>query len=236
LYGPNLPEEDVYLLLHIWSTVAAGLAASLMDIAKPYVRFDMDISLEERKHIMQYYKRCLQRHCYAHGGSQRVLSKNPYFTPKISSLYETFPDAKIIYLARNPLNVIPSYTSLSAQSWHLLCSPLEPYPFRDEILEMTLYWYRYPLVRLKQEPAERYKLVKFDDLIADPERIVTDIYRHFEIDLCPDFGEILRDAAEKARYYRSQHAYSLEELGFTREQILEIYEDVFEYWGFDITI
>jgi len=38
----------------------------------------------------------------------------------------------------------------------------------------------------------------------------------------------------KARNYTSQHEYRLEDMGFTPEQIIAEYQDVFEFFGFDI--
>jgi hypothetical protein len=33
--------------------------------------------------------------------------------------------------------------------------------------------------------------------------------------------------------FRSDHSYSYEEMGFTRAQIVELYADIFERFGFD---
>jgi hypothetical protein len=37
----------------------------------------------------------------------------------------------------------------------------------------------------------------------------------------------------KSRHYKSQHKYSLEETGYTREQIRAEFADVFQRWQFD---
>jgi hypothetical protein len=40
-------------------------------------------------------------------------------------------------------------------------------------------------------------------------------------------------AVEETLAFNSDHIYSYEEMGFTREQIVEIYSDIFERFGFD---
>ena len=100
-------------------------------------------------------------------------------------------------------------------------------------LDMTRHWYRYPLERLDRLPQDRYAIVKFDDLVADPERTVTDIYHRLGIELSPDYARLLHSQAARERRYRSRHKYALEELGLNREQIVAEFQDVFERFGFD---
>lgn len=41
------------------------------------------------------------------------------------------------------------------------------------------------------------------------------------------------EAVKETLAHRSDHSYSYEEMGFTREQIVELYADIFERFGFD---
>jgi hypothetical protein len=183
---------------------------------------------------MRFYRKCLQRHLHAHEiEDKHILSKNPYFTPKVDALYQRFPDAKIIYLARNPLKVVPSYASLSAHWWQLLCEPEERYPHMEYVLTATQHWYRYPVERLEEAPKESRIFVNFHDLVDDPERIVTEIYEHFDLEMTPEFESILKEETEKAKNHKSKHKYSLEAVGLTHQEVLTAYADVFERWGFD---
>ena len=40
-------------------------------------------------------------------------------------------------------------------------------------------------------------------------------------------------AVKETLSFNSDHVYSYEEMGFTREQIIELYSDIFERFGFD---
>jgi hypothetical protein len=228
------PEEDEYLLIHIFSSLKIWLYAAMVDEAAPYTHFDTQMPEEEKRRILGFYKRCVQRHLYAHGDSDKhYLAKNPHFSPMVDALYSTFPDAKIIYLARNPLDMIPSYISLKENEWQLLGSPVEKYGSREYVLDMAEHWYTYPLERLEQAPQDSYIVVNFDDLVENARQMVREIYDRFGLELGPAFDEILQQAAESARNHESDHEYSLREMGLTREQIVTRYRSVFERFGFD---
>ena len=49
--------------------------------------------------------------------------------------------------------------------------------------------------------------------MADPEGTIRQIYQRFNFELSPEFAEILRAEAEKAKSYKSKHRYSLQEDG-----------------------
>lgn len=230
------PEEDQYLLFHIWSTLAVSLFAAILDEAPLYTYFDSAMPAAEKQRIMSFYKRCLQRHLYARTdreGSRHYLGKNPSASPKVDALYKRFPDAKIIYLARNPLDTIPSYISLLDYEWRLFGDPLQPFGGRDYVLEMAKHWYTYPPERLEQAPRDQYIMVRFNDLVSDAERTVREIYDRFGLDVAPEFARQLREEARRARNHESEHEYSLEEMGLNREWIVAEYADVFERFEFD---
>jgi len=90
------PEEDDYLLLHIWSALSVGLSAGLLDQAEPYAFFDRQLSETERRRTMAFYRRCVQRHLFAHRNrsGRQYLAKNPVLTPKLAALREHFPERR----------------------------------------------------------------------------------------------------------------------------------------------
>jgi hypothetical protein len=229
--GLHAPEEDEYLLLHTASTIIAGLLFAVPELAEPYVFFDRDIPPEEQTRVMAFYEACIRRHLYAHKTQAHFLSKNPYFTPKVVALRTAFPDAHFIVLTRNPLHMIPSYASLTWYTVRILYTK-KITPIRDYVLTATQHWYRYPALRLADRP-HSFIEVKFEDMVHDPRAMVQMIYQHLGFEISPAFDTILRQETERARTYKSEHEYSLEEMNFTREEILTTYSDIFEKWGFE---
>ncbi len=227
------PEEDENILLHIWSTFFVGVMFPFLDELPPYQFFDDAIPEHESKRIMQFYRGCIQRHLYATGGKKHFVSKNPAFSAKIETLMEIFPDARIIYLARNPLDMLPSTVSWLSYAWHIFNVPLEKYPYRREILDFTQYWYRHPLDYLDRHPSQNKMILLYDDLIQKPEETIRSFYHRFGFTDQLALEQIVRDAVDDTRRFKSEHVYSYEEMGFTREQILASYADIFARFGFD---
>lgn len=229
------PEEDDYLLLHNWSALTTGLSAGLLDEAMPYTFFDKQLPQQDRQRIMGFYRRCVQRHLVAHRAPQHrhYLAKNPALCPKLDTLHESFPDAKIIYLVRNPLEVIPSFLSMMQFTWRVLGAPAEGPELRDYLLRMARHWYDYPLQYLDKLPNHSYVIVNYDELVKDPAGTITNIYQRLELNLSPEFVAALQRETDKARTYHSQHDYSLKDLGLSREQILVEFRHIFERFGFD---
>ena len=170
---------------------------------------------------------------YYHGQDKIFLSKNPFFTPKVDTLLQAFPDALIIYLVRNPMNVVPSYASISAYWWHVFCDTKEEYPYADFIKEAAKYWYRYPLGRLENDPAAHYLILMFEDMVRKPQQAVIKIYDALGAEITSPYAEILDEETVKSMHYKSRHQYTLEAVGYTREQMLHEFSDVFQRWQFD---
>ena len=227
------PEEDENILLHIWSTLYVSVMFPFLEELPPYQFFDDAIPGPQRKKILQFYRGCIQRHLYATGGNKHFVSKNPAFSAKIETLMEVFPDARIIYLVRNPLDMLPSTVSWLSYTWHVFSVPLEKYPYRQEILDFTQYWYRHPLDHIDRNPSQNKMIMRYDDLMCDPEQVIHAFYQRFGYNDHASLGQILRVGVEDLQGKLREHIYSYEEMGFSREQILTAYADIFTRFGFD---
>ena len=151
----------------------------------------------------------------------------------MDSVLEHFPDAKIIYLVRSPLEMLPSYVNMMMFSWRVLGIPVEDLALRDYLIDMARHWYTHPLERLGRAPTENQIVVKYDDLVSDPEKTLREIYGRFGVGIGPAFARVLQEESARARRYSSRHDYSPEENGLSRQQILDTYQDIFERFGFD---
>ena len=234
--GLREPEEDEYLFMHIFSSVVGWTFFPMKEELVSYYFYDTQIPHARRQREMAFYKSCLKRHLYAHGGTKHILTKNPSFSAKIDSLSNVFPDARFVVMVRNPVNVVPSTLSYVSFGFHLFNDPLEEYPFRDTILDVIRYYYRYPLERLKRAPQNSYKFVKYDDLIRDPEKTITSVYQKIGFDISPQFSQALKAGAERSRSYRSKHSYSLREMGLTQQKLSTLYQSTFRMFNFDATV
>ena len=227
------PEEDENILFHCWSTFHIWFMFPFPDDLPNYYAFDRDIPKKHRRRVMRFYKRCVQRHLRAHGGRAIYLSKSPAFSAKIESLNEWFPDANFVFLARNPLNVLPSTISWWRTLWTIFGNPPMNYPFTREIFNYTQHWFKDGLKKIKQVDPQRRMIVKYNDLVADPFKAISGIYEKFDYDLHEEFRGILQAAQRRERSYRSRHRYHYGGMGFSRKEIVEGFSEVFEEFGFD---
>jgi len=231
-FGLFDPEEDEHLLFYIWSTFFAGFVFPYLDELPPYQYFDTEIPRAGRQRIMSFYRNCIKRHLYSTDG-RHYMAKNPLFSARIESILETFPDARIIYLVRNPLEMLPSTISLFSYMDRLFSLPRQKYPHCDEILAWTKYWYDHPLEVIDRSSPEQCMIVNYEDLMQSPDAVFRSIYSRFGYPGSAALETILHDAVTTAQAHSSSHAYSYEAMGFTREQIVREFAHIFARFGFD---
>jgi len=226
------PEEDENIHLHIWDGYFVTFLFPFMDEMPNYQHFDEALSPEHKKRIMTFYRSMIQRHMYA-TGKKYFVAKNPAFSAKIETLVEFFPEARIIYLARNPLDMLPSTISWINYARRQFTDPGEGYFYIEEIVDMTQHWYSHPLKYLDAHPSPRHLIMKYDDLIQRPETVIRAFYEQFGYPDKPGLPVIIDRAVKETLTFNSDHMYSHEEMGFTREQIIEMYPEVFKRFEFD---
>jgi hypothetical protein len=227
------PEEDENILLHAWSTFFVSLLFPFLDDLPPYQFFDEALPAKEKQRIMGFYRGCLQRHLYADGGQRYFVAKNPAFSPKIETLLEFFPDARVLYLARNPLDMLPSTISWLSYAWHVFSQPPQKYLYRDEVLALTKYWYFHPLEVLDRNPSPQRLILNYEDLIRYPEEVIRGFYEQFGYAESTGLEKTIQEAIRETLTHQSDHLYNYEEMGFTREEIVREFEPIFERFGFD---
>ena len=226
------PEEDENIHLHIWDGFFVTFLFPFMDEFPNYQHFDEALSPEHKRRIMTFYRSMIQRHMYA-TGKKYYVAKNPAFSAKIETLAEFFPEARIIYLARNPLDMLPSTVSWINYARRQFTDPKEKWLYLDEIKDLTQHWYSHPLKYLDAHPSTRNLILNYDDLIQRPEAVLRSFYEQFGYPDKPGLEIIVDEAVKETMTFNSDHVYSYEEMGFTREQIVGMYPEIFERFGFD---
>ncbi len=231
--GVREPEEDENLLAHIWSgVIALNLFPEFEDGKLPgYAYFDKLLNQRQKERIMKFYRSCIQRHLFFHGGKKVYLSKSPSFSGHISTLIEAFPDAKFIYIVRSPYEVVPSSINLWSFKWHVTLEPDEEYPYKEQVLDMVKEYYMHPHAVLTSLPTDRYHVVYYDQLMENPEVCVRDIYSDFGFAYYPGFRRRLWRMIRRHQNYNPPKQYSFKKMGLSAKRIFEIYKSVFKKYG-----
>ncbi len=229
--GLFFPEEDEMLWAHAFASFIYLVWLFPYPGWEDLMRFDEALDETSRRRLMAFYRRCVKKRAFCSGGDRRLLSKNPGFTPKIESLRHSFPDARFIYMVRNPLETIGSMQSMARQLWNRTLG-LEPdAELQRQIYDMARYYYEYPLARLAAWPEDRYFIARYDDLVERPKTLLASIYRHFAMTPSVRLLEVWTAAEREAGRYRSSHSYSLEGFAVCAERIHADLEPVCRRFG-----
>lgn len=246
----NEPEEDEALLLYLWESLFNWFFMPYDTGNNPYWRFDDALSGWRRQRAMKFYRGCLARHIHAHsrdrsraapagtrartaaGEAPTYISKNPSFSAKLQSLLDEFPDARIIYLVRHPADTLVSTIGWFSFAWGYFSSLSERYPFRDTIMELTRRWYLEPVRILEGLPQSQYQIVRYEDLVAEPEKTVTALMHHFGFTPGSQTHAQLQDLENGPPVHRS-HAIELEHVGLDPPTVAGYYSEVFNRFGYE---
>ncbi|ETR72859.1 MAG: hypothetical protein OMM_07293, partial [Candidatus Magnetoglobus multicellularis str. Araruama] len=207
----TVPEEDYFALLPICACFLLIHVFPFDDELWHLAYFDDKMPEKDKDRIMKFYSASLKRHLYIKGADKRILSKNPSFTPMIQTLNKTFPDCKIIGCVRNPLQVIPSLVSSMMTGVELFDNDPKAYEFRDQLMNMLVYFYTHLHEILPGLPSDRHDFVTMEYLKENVQQTVEDLYHRFGFDISPAFHDYLTKETHQAQKYKSQHRYSLDQ-------------------------
>jgi hypothetical protein len=228
--GLFAPEEDDFI--H-----ALSCASGFWIVLLPYMG-ELDFYYVDerpaprRRRLLRFYKECVKRQLYLNGTEKIHLSKNPTFSGRIESLIETFPDARIVVLVRNPYETIPSLLKLMKRSWQLRrWTDAQMARSLRALAEQSFHTYKYPLEVLARHPETRQAVVDYRELVARPARTVEEVYARLGFSMSPELEQVLRAEEKRASRHETRHTYSLEEFGLKGDEIQGELAELFERYG-----
>lgn len=219
-------EEDDYLFLHIFSGHDLVWLFPFAEM-EAYLRMDECLGLRDRVRVIGFLKRSIQRQAFFLGHQGIYLSKAPAHSARVASLLETFPDARFIYMVRNPLEVIPSMINLAHHLWKKTSKVQEGFPFLEPIYDILKYFYKYPIEFFDKHIEHKVTFVRYSDLISSPVSTIESIYRNLGLNISDAFRQNLAQEEEKMKFYSSQHKYSLSDMLIDPQRIVEDLHDIF---------
>lgn len=144
---------------------------------------------EKQKRWKQLFKRYVLKLRVQARDEQRPLFKSPYHMARIPILHEMFPNAKFIYIHREPTKVFQSMVHF-VDSLYRECATLQTLSaghVQEYIFELGSQLHDAYKRDSATLPEGTLSVVKFEDLVADPTRELRRIYK--ELDL-PDIGRV----------------------------------------------
>jgi omega-hydroxy-beta-dihydromenaquinone-9 sulfotransferase len=161
---------------------------------------------------------------------RRPVLKSPTHTCRIPTLLEMFPDAKFLYLKRDPYVVYPSTVNL----WKKLHEKQGLHaPHHKDVEETVLKTFARMHARVEatksQVPAGNWFELKYEDLTARPEGLLEELYAALDLgDFEPVRPGIREYLATNRNYEKNRWTLPPE----TRALVKDRWGDVIEAWGY----
>lgn len=212
-------EEDQFSMKGAFVTQQWSLDVPMIDSLDMFHLDQMPARKKQR--WMHHYKELVKRQLLLNGGDKIHLSKNPMMSGWVGSIIETFPDARIVVMMRDPKQCIPSVLKLVELAWKAKKWSKKQYqPSLDALLEISFDSFKNPLQQLNKHSDTPQIVVDYRKLTSDPRNTAHEVYQALNIELSEEYDQYLLAQAEQEKKHNSKFEYSLGEYDLP-EQVIE---------------
>ena len=222
--GADLPQEDIYALgaLSPYSYYHGWCFPQNIAHYNNYIDFT-NASPQTIEDWKDTYLHLLKKITMFYQGKQLVL-KNQDNTGKIPQLLEMFPDAKFIYMYRNPYDVYMSMLKFMRKVIPLYCVQTPP-PLKN-VEDHMMHLFTQMTKRYLQDkhliPSQNLLEVQYEHFIAQPLETISTLYTKFKLN-----GYEEAEPSLKA-YLETQKTIQKDQYTFTDS----IKKKIENHWGF----
>lgn len=230
---PDLPQEEEFGLTNMTPYSYYDFwffPKGMLDFCDRYLTFEKSTP-EEKRSYQEAFMKIVKISIWNTGGTQ-YLSKNPPHTGHVKALVEMFPNAKFIYLIRNPYTVFESTRSFFTQT----IAPLKLQDISDDEIEMNAILAYPRLYKAYQEqklfiPEGNLYEVKFEDFERDAYATTKDIYAKLQLPGWEESEEAIRTYIEsKKGYKKNKYEYKTR----TIQLVNKYWSQAFKDWGYEM--
>jgi hypothetical protein len=203
-----LPNECIFITLHEFLSDHWGGNHVIPS-------YDAHLATTDQRSAYRFHKRFLQT-LQARRGSGRWLLKAPSHLSQLRTLFDVYPDARIVRTHRDPLKTLPSTISLMGTLKWMRCQEVDMSAASRILPAGYAYLYQREIEERAAGtlPDERFVYVHFADLVRDPIATVRGVYEKLEWRFSESLGERIADyVAHKPKGSRGPHRYSMSEVG-----------------------
>jgi hypothetical protein len=177
------------------------------------------IEADDRK-AYEDYRELIQVLLSQRGG--RWIGKTPFHLEHLGTLLATFPDAKIIYTHRDPVQTVGSLCSMLAHARGFFSDHVDPHEVGRQWLARTALMVEKGLAdRARFDPGIFLDL-RYEDLIADPLKEIERVSSFIDAPLDEGGQRAIRAfQRNNPQHMHGRHGYALEDFGLREEQVAE---------------
>ena len=174
----------------------------------------------------RHHRRQLQlvHHHRPHG--KRFVLKDPTHTFFVNEILEVYPDARFVFIHRDPAETLSSICSLHAYARSVFSSDVDAHAIGAELLDSYMLRLLEPAVAsVDRLPAGRVAHVRAPDLSRDPVGTIADAYRMLDMELGDEARLAMHEYMRAKRAKPSpRHIHSTEGFGLDPNEIHERFE------------
>ncbi|MFT6050496.1 MAG: hypothetical protein ACI9B9_000133 [Halioglobus sp.] len=227
--GLWIPEEDQFVMKAAFVTQQWALDLPLMNEVDIF--HIESLSGARKRNWMKFYKGCVKRQLLSNGGNKTHLSKNPLMCGWVNAIIETFPDARVVVMMRDPVQCIPSTLRLAEIVWKGKKWQKEQYAGAQQALtQISFDSFRLPAQVLAQRPKTPHYFVDYRVLLSSPRKAVASVYGALNIPMSDDYSDYLVGQEEKEKNHSSHYRYNIEDYAVTPEEIEHELEDFYQQY------
>ncbi len=238
LFKLDTKEEEEFLFIHWFDTPVLALLTPLVFGNEDYSELCFNDEQLHQKLSVLLFRDCLKRQIYASSSSQ-IIAKPKNSLMRIKSLLGVFPDAKIIYIQRSPLETIPSALSLHKQLFKKLwglenISSQRLQKHYQQSFDYCLAYHKYMQALIDSDAISPENLlrIRYQDLRTNLESVLQQIVDFTQLQPSPKLRETWRQACQSNKDYTPAHINeSLESFGFSNAQISDAFDGIVHFFA-----
>ena len=166
-------------------------------------------------------------------GVRRWLLKAPHHVHHLDLLLETFPGAKIVQTHRDPLETMPSFTSLNYGLWKLNTDNPDAQAVADIWCTKFSRSMRRAIGVRDQHP-DCFLDVNYKDTTRNADGVLESIYKFIDMEFTDKAKASIEEWRDKNRRDdRAVHEYSLEQFGYTEDFLKAEFKEYRDRYGFE---
>ena len=166
---------------------------------------------------------------------ERYIGKLFSLSSNLPAFQKQFQDAKVLYMIRDPLSVIPSGLSLVTG---VLDKKFYFWSLDEHIRKRFIDRLYRALVELLKRfhddwtnnniDKEKVFIVRFDTMMSDFETLMDGILNFINVEKNENLIKVIQETDDSQRKYKSGHNYNLDKFGLTEEQIRNDCKDIYK--------
>lgn len=228
----DLPQEDEtsILLLHLMSPY---LAISFSDQPEVYDRYyELDqLTPRETSVWKKTFLYFMKKLTFKAGANKHVLLKSPTHTFRIPFLLEMFPDARFVYIYRDPYKVYNSTLHLRKTMFgDNGFAPLDMEKLEEDMSNIYLNHLNVYERDRQTVPEGQLHEVRFEDLEEDPVGELRKVYERLNLSGFEGLEQNMQPYLKDQKSYK-KNKYEMD--AAQEKKIYELWQKAFEMFGYD---